>query len=296
MGNHRLHTARRFTRKRICVAFLSLTCSLRCVTAGEVRKFSFPLPTDMRRADVYAVETATTPRALLVLCPGCNGNGHDLICQAAWRRFAAENNIGLLGLSFASDESLLPDERGYYYASKGSGAILLRAVDQIYGHKIPLLLYGFSGGAHFTSRFVEWKPAEVLGWCAYSAGWWDNPLPSQKTPPGVLACGEDDGARYGATLSYFLQGRAYGKPWTWVSLAKTGHVASRDLDEFVREYFAALLACGLPGKEPLPLDACWYDNDSRERTTPQQVNQHPTLTSWLPSESVARKWRALHQP
>lgn len=27
---------------------------------------------------------------------------------------------------------------------------------------LPLLLYGFSGGAHFTSRFEEWNPAHVL--------------------------------------------------------------------------------------------------------------------------------------
>jgi hypothetical protein len=264
--------------------------------ADEVRKFSFPCPKDLRRADIYQAETVVKPQAILVLCPGCNGNGEVLVRQPEWRTFASENNLALLGLSFASPESLLVEGRGYYYASQGSGEVLLRALDRIFGRRLPLLLYGFSGGAHFVSRFVEWKPASVLAWCAYSAGWWDTPVPLISSPPGLVACGEEDGGRYGATFSYFLQGRALGKPWAWVSLPSTGHVISHRLEGLVRDYFTVLLHAAASTANPATPSACWCDNDSKLRVTDDCVKRQPTLVSWFPNEEFAAKWRLVHAP
>lgn len=254
---------------------------------SEALRLQLEPPPGLNRAEIYWIKTDRSPRAVLVLCPGANGNGKSMIDGAEWQRFAGENDLGLLAISFASPVSLLKNGKGYYIASSGSGQVLLDGVREAYGRDLPLLLYGFSGGAHFTSRFVEWKPGTVLGWCAYSAAWWDEPRRDAVAPPGIVACGEYDGPRYGASIVYFKQGRAAGKPWLWVSLAKTAHARSEPLDAFVREYFHALLAenTGL-----------WVDVDRETEIIPSEAAKVPALSGWLPAENLLKQWQQVHEP
>lgn len=246
-----------------------------------------PAP-NMIRAEMHYIATVASPKAVLVLCPGCNGSGENLIRAREWIAFAKENDLGLVGLSFASPMAAIHDGTGYYYASKGSGEKLLEGIRNIYGKDLPLLLYGFSGGAHFTSRFEQWNPARVLSWCAYSAGWWDEPKRSPISPPGIVACGDED-PRYGASLIYFKQGRAVGSPWQWVSLAKTGHEGSPALDEFVRRYFEVVLS-------DRDQAGVWTDIDCEEKVDDAEQAVHPSLTGWLPSERLFGGWKKLNAP
>jgi len=247
-----------------------------------------PAP-NMTRAELYHVATVRNPSAVLVLCPGCNGSAENMIRSPKWIAFAKQNHLGLVGLSFASELSAIKDENtGYYYASKGSGEKLLEGIRKIYGRELPFLLYGISGGAHFISRFEEWQPARVLSWCTYSAGWWDIPKGNPISPPGIVACGDEDG-RYGASLIYFKQGRAAGKPWLWVSLGKTGHQGSPELDEFVRNYFSTVLL----RSKANPL---WIDIDREEVVSSSEQAAQPSLTGWLPSEALFAEWSRLNAP
>jgi hypothetical protein len=259
------------------------------VDAEDIQKFSFPPPEDMNRADVYALKTSWTPRAVLVLCPGANGNGEGMIRQKEWQEFAREQHLGLVGLSFASDGEFLSDcGRGYYCAAKGSGQILLDAIQKIYGHDLPLLLYGFSGGAHYTSGFVEWKPTQVISWCTYSAGWWDTPQKASANPPGIVACGDAD-PRYGATMIYFKQGRAVGKPWLWISLPNIGHASSPPLEEFIRQYFTAVL-------KQSHTKGLWIDVDLETSASEVLQKEQPSLTGWLPDAELFDSWKAINKP
>jgi len=117
----------------------------------------------------------------------------------------------------------------------------LDAIRETYGEDLPIVVYGFSGGAHFVSRFVEWVPSRVVVWSAYSAQFWDEPSLDENTPPGIVACGEFDGSRWFPTFSYYFKGRQAGKPWTWVSIAETGHHRKGAFEQFVRQYFSAVL-------------------------------------------------------
>ena len=103
-----------------------------------------------------------------------------------------------------------------------------------------------------------------------------------------MACGDED-PRYGATLIYFKQGRAAGKPWQWVSLAKTGHQGSLELDEFVRKYFSAILS---PAKAP----SLWTDIDREEKVSVFEQTVQPSLTGWLPSEKLFDEWKRINEP
>jgi hypothetical protein len=271
-----------------CVFLCLFVALIPCLHAEKVETLRLEPAANMTRAELHHVATAPNPKAVLVLCPGCNGSGEGLIRSPKWIAFAKQNRLGLVGLSFASPMPAIHDGSGYYYASKGAGEKLLEGIRKIYGRDLPLLLYGFSGGAHFTSRFEEWNPARVLAWCAYSAGWWDEPQRNQISPPGIVACGDED-PRYGASLIYFKQGRAEGKPWQWVSLAKTGHQGSPELDAFVREYFLAILS----QSKAMPI---WTDIDREEKVLASKQAVQPALTGWLPSETLFTEWRQLNEP
>jgi hypothetical protein len=271
----------------------------------------------MSRADLYYVAPVEDLRAVLILSPGCNGNGESLARSPVWQEFAKRNHLGLVGLSFASaspdalalraasqattrslplvvasSSDPLHDGTGYYYASKGSGDKLLEGIRRIYRKDLPLLLYGFSGGAHFTSRFEEWAPSRVIAWCADSAGWWDEPKPSGISPPGIVACGDQD-PRYGATLSYFKQGRAAGKPWLWVSLPKIGHQPSPALEDFARKYFEAVLKRG--GSSDLS-GGTWVDVDTKKVISESEPEALPSESGWIPSQALVDDWRKIHEP
>jgi len=272
--------------KLVALVFLAGMVGLMATEKVETLRLE-PGP-NMTRAELHHVATVPAPKAVLALCPGCNGSGEDLIRSPKWIAFAKQHRLGLVGLSFASPIPAIQDGTGYYYASKGSGEKLLEGIRKIYGRDLPLLLYGFSGGSHFTSRFEEWNPARVLSWCAYSAGWWDEPHRNSISPPGIVACGDED-PRYGASLIYFKQGRAAGKPWQWVSLPKIGHQGSPALDDFVRDYFSDILSSSQ--KTPL-----WTDIDREEKVSVSEQLAQPSLTGWLPSEKLFDEWRKLNAP
>lgn len=259
--------------------------------ADEPTRLSLAPPSGITRADLYHVKTVRKPKAVLVLCPGCNGNGEGLVADPAWQAFAKKRNLGLVGLSFASEIKDIYNGKGYYYVSNGSGKLLLDGINKLFDRDVSILLYGFSGGAHFTSRFVEWKPECVLAWCAYSAGWWDEPQQSDIMPPGIVACGEND-ERLGAALIYFKQGRARGKPWLWIGIPHNGHSPDGRVESFVRDYFAVILDDRK--KHDPEKTGFWVDIDKRQAAESFVIQQHPSVTAWLPDAGLLDKWRLLN--
>ena len=274
---------------KTCLLFFLLICSARGETPARV---SFEPCLGMTRADLYHVKGVQNPWAVLVLCPGCNGNGEGLVSEPAWREFAREHNLGLVGLSFASEINDLRNGKGYYYAGRGSGKILLDGINQLFKSDLPILIYGFSGGAQFASRFVEWKPKRVAAWCAYSAGWWDEPLPSNIMPPGIVACGEDDG-RLGASLVYFKQGRAIGKPWLWIGIPNNGHSPDKRVESFVRDYFAAIMKNNEISRAFH--SGLWVDIDLHVAVEAEMPDRHPSITGWLPDAGLFNTWQSLNR-
>lgn len=276
-------------KKELLSLYLVLAGGL--LNGQTIDNVSAPASDKSERRDVYVSKLVEHPKAVLVLCPGQNMNGRDLLEQEEWKQFARENKVALAAISFASDERAIQAGSGYFDAGKGSGERLLKSVRKTCGEDLPLLLYGFSGGAHFVNSFVNWKPGSVLAFCAYSAGWWEPPALNRKVPHGIVACGADDAERYSASQRFFSQGRAGGKAWTWLSLGNTGHQPSKPLDEFVRVYFATLLE-----QMNKSVAGEWRDIDTKASLTPAEAGRQPTLASWLPNAKIAEAWGLLHQP
>lgn len=230
--------------------------------------------------------------AVLVLCPGMNADGGFFLEEEPWVSFAREHRLGLTAIDYRSGAKGLysADRRGYYWPEQGSGEALLEEVRSVYGADLPILIYGFSGGAHFASRFVEWVPERIIAWSAYSAQFWDSPGGTADLPPGIVACGEEDGVRWFPSFAYFYEGRELGKPWAWVSLADTGHTRNGPFEAFVRDFFGAVLDGG-EDTEPVALDIL-----SEETVGTDDVFFQPGLVAVLPSPALVESWRALHAP
>jgi len=251
-----------------------------------IETISLPVTEEITRADFHVYRGAQHPQAVLVLLPGLNGDAKQLVAEESWQKFAREHQLLLVGASFESPPVLEGDRRGYYYAERESGEMLLKAVKEAAGQDLPILLYGFSGGAQFVSRFADDKPERVYGFCAYSAAWWEPPARHEASPPALIACGDEDAQRLGASLLYFKQGRVAGKPWTWVNLTGAGHGTTPEFEDFARDYFAALLD---QNHQP-----CWVDIGT-EMKLEESGKVHPSLSAWLPDESLLPAWQKLHR-
>ncbi|MEM1159277.1 MAG: hypothetical protein AAGH72_13600 [Verrucomicrobiota bacterium] len=270
---------------------LALLIGVGCGNAPDIEKFSLPGTDEIHRADFYVLRTGASHQAVLVLCPQLNASGESLVQDPAWQQFARENQLALIGVYLTSDKYRLRDGKGYYYPERGSGELLLQAIEQALGEEdLPLLLYGFSGGAQLVSRFVAWKPERVTAWCAYAASWWAAPEANPLNPAGIVASGELDAAALGASLEYFKQGRSAGKPWTWVSIRQTGHRQSREFQDFVRKYF---VLCLQQQVRP-PADGCWVDIGTEEQVPADAAAEQAVLSSWLPDPSLHADWAAVH--
>jgi len=240
--------------------------------------------------DWHAMDVRGDEIAVLVLCPGMNSDGAHFLSEEAWVAFAEDHQLGMIAVNFSSDPEQMygSEQAGYYWPEQGSGDALLDAITLTYGQELPIVIYGFSGGAQFTSRFVEWVPDRIVTWAAYSAQFWDDPLAAESTPPGIVACGELDGARWFPSFSYFYKGRVLGKPWTWVSILETGHHRKGSFEVFVRAYFSSILVSESSATKAL------VDVDTEQMEEAEDSSLQPGLLSWLPDASLLPQWQKLH--
>ena len=256
-----------------------------CSYGGEIHRVVFTPPQGMTRAEVVYLEPPEYPKGFLVLCPGYNGDGTYLILKSEWQKFADDNKLILVGLSFASDIEKLHDGTGYYYPEYGSGETLIKTLKKIHKEELPVYIYGFSGGAHFTSRFAEWAPRKVNAFVAYSAGWWTQPYKQREDmPPGIIACGSKD-ERLGASYSYFLDGRALDRPWLWVELPDIGHKEYVPLDDFIRAFFFSVIHSNSK--------SVWIDILTGEQKRESFARNAKSVTGYIPDASLVGKWKEL---
>ena len=202
-----------------------------------------PIP-GMIRAELKHDAIPPQCEGVLLLCPGYNGDGEYLIRKKGWRDLAKKHRLLLVALSFASKEEDLSaaTRRGYYYVEKGSGKLLLDGLKKIAGKELPVSLFGYSGGAHFTHRFVYAHPEKVRVWGVYGFGWFDDaPANSKTKPPGIFVCGVQD-QRLAATRDAFFS--ALRAQWrvAWHGVPNSGHIIERNAAVQIRNFFDDVLS------------------------------------------------------
>lgn len=242
-------------------------------------------PSGMTRAELHFKDVTTNSLfvGVLVLSPGMNGDGSRLLKDGNWRKFARRHNLLMVGLSFASIYDELKNGNGYYYVDKGSGDVLLKGLAEAKVDGLPLYMYGFSGGAHFTSRFVLWCPWRVRAWCAYSAAWWKTPPSGKPLPPGIVACGECD-FRLEPSRRFFEDGREVDARWLWIGLRDVNHVPSLALEEFFRKYVESL------EHAEEEEEGTWINVHLGREEEFSFVRRFPCAVGWLPRRSLLSDW------
>jgi pimeloyl-ACP methyl ester carboxylesterase len=210
----------------------------------QITTVRLPLMEGMTRAELKHAPLPERCAGALVLCPGYNGDGEYLIREKGWREFAEKHRLLLVALSFASAEKDVSPltRRGYYYVEKGSGRLLLDGIKKIANKELPLTLFGFSGGAHFTHRFVYKHPEKVRVWGAYGFGWFDEaPEKSRAKPPGIFVCGLKD-ERLPATRDAFLSALRARWRAAWLGVDGNGHSVEPRAVDAVRDFFTGVLS------------------------------------------------------
>ena len=237
------------------------------------------------RADVSPAKA----KGIVVLVPGYNRDGAEMLAEPEWADFARENGFLLGAFTFVSHIDDLREGGGYYATAEGSGAVAAAALKKFGAGRLPVFMYGFSGGAHFTASFAENFPKSVLGWCAASFEAKTRRVNLKKDakgmPPGIVACGAEDD-RLGAALAYCGRGRDVGRKWTWIEQPGLDHRRSPEIEAFARRYFLLL------AKKKGAGAGVWLDTGSGEDVA-HSAKTAKTLKTWLPSAELADEWRRL---
>lgn len=231
---------------------------------------------------------AVKPTSVLLLIPGYNGSGEDMLDER-WKAFADKHRLVLLAPSFKVSPEDLQRGRGYYYPEQGSGAEVERMLQQVRRESgvstEKILMFGFSAGAHFAHRFALWRPERVKAFVAYSAAWWSEPTASLRTVPALIVCGEEDGPRLEPTKEFFERGHGLGLPWIWRSYRDVGHT----LTPRIRDLAEAFLAAQLVDQQESPL----YGDTQTYRVVGEAEKETilPEVRVALPSREFAEIWR-----
>jgi dienelactone hydrolase len=251
-------------------------------------------------------------RAVLVLVPGSNADGRPDVGDRFWQAFAVRNNVALIGCRFTDkphDEAFIEN---YANVAQGSGQALLDALtafakrsDHPELANAPLLLWGFSAGGEFNYEFTAWKPERVVAFVVNKGGIYFSALlpTAARHVPGFLFTGEEDlESRKRVIAGLFALNRRAGALWAFAEEPNVAHVVGRSQDMAAIFFDAVLplrLGTSVSAASLAPLTALDERSgmlgDGAQRSFRPAADSPATTdpTAWLPTERVARAWRAL---
>jgi poly(3-hydroxybutyrate) depolymerase len=245
-------------------------------------------------------------RAVLVLVPGSNGDGRTMAQDTVWQAFAAKNRLAIVACRFTDkphDQSFIED---YVNVSQGSGQALLDILAKFAGRSnhaeiasAPLLLWGMSAGGQFDYELAAWHPERVAAFVVNKGGIYYTALTSRaaRAVPAILFIGGKDlDQRVQTITGLFAVNRRGGALWALAEEPGVGHVVGKSR-EVSMPFFEDVLAIRLDASGALkPMaeaGALMGDMKTKEFGPIPEKGGPNYPTSWLPTERVARAWRAM---
>jgi pimeloyl-ACP methyl ester carboxylesterase len=249
------------------------------------------------------IPDATKPvRGMIALVPGTNGDGRGDANAGDWQALATELGFGLIACRFDSGAE---DNVAYTYAAKGSGKVLLAALDKFAAEhkrpevaKAPLLLWGHSAGGQFNYNFACWKPERTIAFVVNEGGsCYETPsTPQTRATPAILFAGEKDTpVRVNNITDLFLKGRSRGALWAFCLEKGLGHSVGPSR-RIAQQFFRSVVAMRLPpGASPGNLKTL---NQSEGLLAARKGEAVPAAqykgslrdVSWLPDAATAALW------
>lgn len=246
-------------------------------------------------------------KAAVILVPGSNDDGRSMVDDAGWQAFATEQKLALVGCRFTDKPHVESSIEEYVAASRGTGLALLEALkafavqsNHLELSEAPLLLWGMSAGGQYNYEFVAWKPERVVAFVVNKGGVYYTALTSKvaRSVPGILFVGGKDlEGRTKGIAGLFAINRRAGALWALAEEPEAAHVVGRSID-VAKVFFEDALALRLTaGSAELKVisEENGYIGDPRTKTFHRRSvwERSNSLTSWLPTERVARAWQAM---
>ena len=245
-------------------------------------------------------------RALLVLVPGSNGDGRAMAQDTVWQAFAQKNQLAIVACRFTDkphDQNFIED---YVNVAHGSGQALFDILGKFAGRSnhaeiatAPLLLWGMSAGGQFDYEITAWHPERVAAFVVNKGGIYYTALTSRaaRSVPGILFIGGKDlDQRVQTITGLFAVNRRGGALWALAEEPGVGHVVGKSRDvsmPFFEDVLAARLD-GSGGLKPMSESTGLMGDMKTKEFGPIPEKGGPNYpTSWLPTERVARAWRAM---
>ena len=223
---------------------------------------------------------------ILVLMPGSNSDGRDLVNDTAWQNLAKKNNFALLGCYYT-----LGVLKKF---AKKSGFPTLATV--------PLALWGHSAGGEFNYEFVCWRPDRVVAFVVNKGGFYYTALASKEARevPGIIFTGENDTEnRKNILKGIFTMNRRVGALWAFAEEPNNGHSIGQTQKlavAFFDEVIPLRIVRKIENKKPnlmKPIQPnAGYAGDSKYNTlyklTEEQMNDFSL--SFIPTFKFGEAW------
>ena len=252
-------------------------------------------------------EPAKPVRGVLVMVPGSNGDGRNLVMDTAWQNLARKHELALLGCYFTDrkHENMAIDL--YADVKKGSGdalEIVLKKFSVTGNHpeiaNAPLALWGMSAGGQFNYEFACWKPERIIAFVVNKGGIYYSSLAPAAAweVPGIFFTGQlDMPFRNNIIIGIFSINRRFGAKWILAEEPGTAHEFTQSAI-FARKYFDKIIPLRLPDpSEPgsmelkkLPSSGFIGIRETGEIKPYPGTGPIPQISSWFPDEEMAAAW------
>lgn len=247
-------------------------------------------------------------RGVIVLVPGSNSDGRDMVNDKTWQDLAKRHNMALVACYFKDKPGKNMAIEKYADVKNGSGQALLDVLKEFSlktNHSelnnTPLAFYGASAGGEFNYEFVCWKPERVIAFIVNKGGiYYSSLAPSTAWEvPGVFIIGEKDSPfRNNIIKGIFSINRRFGAKWIFAEESGVAHQFSNSA-KFAREFFNEIIPLRLPDKKKneqgllkVLTSEGYIGNINSKQITPKQGNKRITeITSWFPTKNIANLWQ-----
>ncbi|MFI5228823.1 MAG: hypothetical protein ACHQWU_07125 [Gemmatimonadales bacterium] len=256
----------------------------------------------------WTPNTAGALRGVLVLVPGSNGDGRAMAGDTVWQAFAARHELAIVACRFTDkphDQSFIEE---YVDVPRGSGQALLDAIGHFAARAshpelsaAPLVFWGMSAGGQFDYEFAAWKPERVAAFVVNKGGIYYTalaPRATREVPALLFIGGKDLDSRVNIITGLFSLNRRGGALWALANEPGVGHIVGRSRDLSIT-FFDDVLPMRLASPAGAPLRALdersGYLGDVKTKEIRAESTNAAGATSaaWLPTERVARAWRAM---
>jgi dienelactone hydrolase len=245
-------------------------------------------------------------RGLILLVPGSNYDGRDMVYDTAWQNLALRHNFALLGCYYKDKFHDHMEIENYVDVKNGSGRALLEIIRLFSSRSkhpeleyVPVALWGMSAGGEFNYEFVCWKPEMVIAFIVNKGGIYYSSLAPAAAweVPGVFITGEKDSPyRNNIITGIFSINRRFGAKWIFAVDPRVGH-EFKNSEVFARFFFDNIIPLRLScdtvnsaNKLQKMTSEGYIGIVATRQILPDSCNKEFEITSWFANRQIADGW------